>query len=169
MAHRVLIPLDGSKAAEEAISHLMALLPPEVIEVHLLTVLPEPERLDRIVQFAVTNRQLEEAGRAARQQQEQYTRAYLDMVAWSLEDAGYSVQTHLVYGHPANGIVHMAQALDVNLIVMTSHGRGGNAQWRYGSVAERVLEASASPVLIIPVRHLLSTAEEVPEESQMAA
>ncbi len=169
MAHRVLIPLDGSKVAEEAISRVMALLPPEVTEVHLLTVLPELERLNRMVQFAVISQQLEEASKISRKQQEQYTRAYLDMVAWNLEDAGYSVTTHLMYGQPADGIVQMAQALNVDLIVMTSHGRGGNLLWRYGSVAERVLEASECAVLVVPVRELLRAAERLPEESEMAA
>ncbi len=168
MAHRVLIPLDGSKVAEEAISYVMALLPPEITEIHLLTVLPELERLNHIVQFAVINQQLEEVSKITRKQQEQYTRAYLDMVAWNLEDTGYNVTTHLMYGQPADGIVRMAQALKVDLIVMTSHGRGGNLLWRYGSVAERVLEASESPVLIIPVRDALRTAQEIPEESEMA-
>ncbi len=168
MAHLVLIPLDGSKVAEEAISYVMALLPPEITEIHLLTVLPELERLNHIIQFAVINQQLEEASKITRKQQEQYTRAYLDMVAWNLEDTGYNVTTHLMYGQPADGIVRMAQALKVDLIVMTSHGRGGNPLWRYGSVAERVLEASESPVLIIPVRDALRTAQEIPEESEMA-
>ncbi len=169
MAHRVLVPLDGSKVAEEAISRVMALLPPEAVEIHLLTVLPELERLDRVVQFAVVSQQLEEASRAVRKQQEQFTRAYLDMIAWSLEDAGYQVNTHLVYGAPAEGIVSMAQALPADLIVMTSHGRGGNVQWRYGNVAERVLEASECPVLIVPVRKRLVTAVERPAETRLAA
>ena len=169
MAHRVLVPLDGSKLAEAAISHVMALLPPEMVEIHLLTVLPELERLDRVVQFAVVNQQLEEASKAARRQQEQFTRAYLDMIAWSLEDAGYSVYTHLGYGMPAEGIVTMARALPADLIVMTSHGRGGNLDWRYGSVAERVLDAGICPVLVVPVRKRAIAAEEVSVESRMAA
>ncbi len=169
MAHRVLIPLDGSKVAEEAVTHVMALLPPETTEIHLLTVLPDLERLHHVVQVPVVTRQLEEASRSVRKQQEQYTRAYLDMIAWSLEDAGYSVQTHLAYGQPATSIVHVAQALDVDLVVMTSHGRGGNLLWRYGSVAGRVLEVCECPVLVVPVREQLRAAQEIPQESRMAA
>ena len=169
MARRVLVPLDGSKVAEEAVTQVMSLLPPDVVEIHLLTVLPEVDRLNHIVQVPVASPQLEEASKAVRKQQEQYTRAYLDMMAWSLEDAGYNVETHMAYGHPSSSIVDMAQALEVDLIVMTSHGQGGNLLWRYGSVAERVLEAAEFPVLIIPVRDRLRAAQEVPQESPMAA
>ncbi len=169
MRQRILIPLDGSKLAEEAIARLQALFSGERTQVHLLTVLPDIERLDALVQFPLVNRELQKATEAAQKHQEQYTRAYLDMVAWSLEDAGYEVETHIVYGQPASGIVYMAQAIQADLIIMTSHGRGANAQWRYGGVTERVLDACDTPVMVVPVRKRLIAAKDASEEAEMAA
>ncbi len=170
MRQRILVPLDGSKPAEEAIRYLQAFVAPEANEVHLLTVLPDIDRLENVVQFPFVNSELQEAGKVAREHQEQFTRAYLDMVAWGLEDQGYQVQSHIAYGQPAMGIVHMAQALDVHLIIMTSHGRGENVQWHYGGVAQRVLDACACPILIVPVREsILKASTASSEEGQMAA
>jgi len=155
MRQRILVPLDGSKVAEEAISFLQVFFAPQKSDVHLLTVLFDINQLESFVQFPVLNAELQEAGKAALQQQEQFTRAYLDMVAWGLEDAGYRVETHIAFGHPEASIVHIALALDAHLLLMTSHGQGKNVQWRYGSVARRVLDACACPTLIVPVRDKL--------------
>jgi nucleotide-binding universal stress UspA family protein len=35
------------------------------------------------------------------------------------------------------------------MIIMSTHGRGGVSRWVYGSVADRVLQAAACPVLLI--------------------
>ena len=169
MRQRILVPLDGSKPAEEAIFYVQALIAPETSEIHLLTVLPDIGRLENLVEFPFVNTELQEAGKVAQRQQEQFTRAYLDMIAWGLEDMGYQVHTHIAYGHPAMSIVHMAQALDVSLVIMTSHGRGENVQWNYGGVAQRVLDACACPILVIPVRDRIRKASTASSEEQLAA
>lgn len=169
MKRRILVPLDGSKSAEEAISYVQALIDPTSNEIHLLTVLPDIDRLEKVVEFPFVNTELQEAGKAAQQQQEQFTRAYLDMIAWGLEDIGYQVHTHIAYGQPAISIVHMAQALDVALIIMTSHGRGANIEWNYGGVAQRVLDACTCPILVIPVKDRIRKASTASSEEQLAA
>ncbi len=159
MAQRILIPLDGSKVAEEAVTFVQSLLPAGDVEVHLLTVLPQVDDLPFVGQFPLLNDEVRELASHVQRHQEQYTRAYLDMIAWSLEDGGYQVRTHIAVGRPEEHIVTMARSLDVDLIVMTSHGQAGDVQWRYGHVTERVLCASNRPVLVVPVRgHMLAAA-----------
>ncbi len=164
MRQRILIPLDGSKTAEEALQFLQSFFAPEKCEVHLLTVLFDITQIENVVQFSILSVELQEAAKAAQRQQEQLTRAYLDMIAWSLEDAGYHVQTHIAFGQPEVSIVHIALALDVSLLLMTSHGQGRNVQWRYGSVARRVVDACACPTLIVPVREVLLKEASAPDE-----
>ena len=54
-------------------------------------------------------------------------------------------------GDPAIQIVTYAETHDVDLIVMSTHGRSGMARWRFGSVANKVLhEASCAVVVVRP-------------------
>ena len=52
-------------------------------------------------------------------------------------------------GKPAAGIVNAQQTLNVDLIVMATHGRTGADHSRLGSVAEQVVRLSSSPVVTV--------------------
>jgi glycine betaine transporter len=52
-------------------------------------------------------------------------------------------------GTPAGEVVRFADARDVDLIVMGTHGRSGLAHALMGSVAERVVRTAFCPVLLI--------------------
>lgn len=55
-------------------------------------------------------------------------------------------------GEPAEEIVAMANALDVDLIVMSTHGRTGLPHLLLGSVAEKVVRHASCPVLTVRQR-----------------
>jgi universal stress protein A len=55
-------------------------------------------------------------------------------------------------GHPAEAIVHMAQELAVDLIIMATHGRTGVSHILLGSVAEHVIRHGPCPVLAVRQR-----------------
>jgi nucleotide-binding universal stress UspA family protein len=57
--------------------------------------------------------------------------------------------TAAVVGTPASSIVEYAEAQDIDLIVMGTHGRGGMSHLLMGSVAERVVRTAPCPVLIV--------------------
>ena len=57
--------------------------------------------------------------------------------------------TIVVTGHPVDQIVHQAQEMDADLIVIGSHGRGGLADVTLGSTSRRVLRRCAVPVLVV--------------------
>lgn len=169
MYRRILIPLDGSSRAEEAIPHALCLASPGETEIHLLSVIPDIRDWTGFITYSpFHNQDLREIAERTRKQQEQSMRAYLDMTAWALEDAGQQVQIHIVIGQPAESIIHMAEALGVDLIVMSSHGRGGVSRWVHGSVAERVLRGSRRPVLVVPVREQNALTTAAPEGQVVA-
>lgn len=62
---------------------------------------------------------------------------------------GVEFQHELLFGHPAEAIVRFADEHDIDLIVMSTHGRTGVARLLMGSIAEAVLRRSTCPVLTI--------------------
>lgn len=52
-------------------------------------------------------------------------------------------------GSVADGITHFVHEHDADVVVMSSHGRGGVARWFLGSVADQVLRQSERPVWVI--------------------
>ena len=58
-------------------------------------------------------------------------------------------QTIVRVGDPAAQIVKLEEELDVDLVVMATHGRIGEKYEKLGSVTERVVRESTRPVLTI--------------------
>ena len=52
----------------------------------------------------------------------------------------------------ANEIIQTTKDSDIDLIVMSSHGRSGLGRWLIGSVAEKVLRYGETPLLLVNVR-----------------
>lgn len=64
-------------------------------------------------------------------------------------DPDVNVVHQLVEGNPASEILHVAEMMNVDLIVMGTHGRHGIKRLLMGSVAEYVMERAACPVLTV--------------------
>ena len=74
---------------------------------------------------------------------------YLGQVAGRLKTAGLAVRTVVQRGPAAEEIVDYAEQMDIQQIVMATHGYSGISRWRHGSVAERVLQSAGVPVLMV--------------------
>jgi universal stress protein A len=66
--------------------------------------------------------------------------------------AGVACETATLVGRPETEIVARATETHAGLIVMGTHGRSGLAHVLLGSIAERVVQHSPCPVLIVPRR-----------------
>jgi nucleotide-binding universal stress UspA family protein len=87
--------------------------------------------------------------RAAPPEDEISAAAYLDRVAAGVRAHGLVAEPVVAAGRPADVVVHEAAAREVDLIVMTTHGRSGPGRWVLGSVADEVLHRTARPVLLV--------------------
>jgi nucleotide-binding universal stress UspA family protein len=65
-----------------------------------------------------------------------------------LSQQGLAVTTQLRVGPVAETILSVTAPGDI--VVMTSRGRGGGRQWPIGSVAEKLIERSPVPILLVP-------------------
>lgn len=143
MFTRLLIPLDGSKAAEQVMPWARAFaegfkLPVELLAVidveSLLTSADKARRYDKLVAQMTAD-----------------SRAYLERVSGRF--AGAKVRRSIEQGGPAELIVKKAEAGKATLIAMTTHGRSGLNRWLLGSVAEKVLRGTTKPVLLVRADH----------------
>lgn len=138
---KILVPLDGSPFAEHVLSHLPALTVGKETEVFLLQVI-ETNRYQATI--ALETFDAEVFGRLREEIQR-----YLKTKAQELREQGYHAHAMLAEGDVAWNICEVADAQDVDLIAMTTHGRTGLERLVMGSVADRVIRAAKQPVYLV--------------------
>ena len=138
---RVLVPLDGSPLAERALFAALVLLR-ECPAAALILVRAAQAATPRPWTDTIES-QIEVVDAA---------KSYLSTIAGWLrfEDSRRPVTTSVWYGPPDRAIVDAAGTCRANLIVMSTHGRSGLRRMVLGSVAESVLRATPTPVLLVP-------------------
>jgi len=142
---RVLVPLDGSKLAEQVLPAIIPIASALGCEVTLFRVLvvetagPFTGRW-----YLPQNSSFETA--------DQDARSYLERLAGHIEEQGIRVSTAIQLGPVAKSIVDYAEGHDIDLIAMCTHGRTGIARWALGSVADRLLRAGDKPLLLVRAR-----------------
>jgi nucleotide-binding universal stress UspA family protein len=73
----------------------------------------------------------------------------LPKIAECEECAGLAVEELIVHGEAASEIVRVAKDRQVDLIVVSSHGRTGLGRILFGSTAEAVVRHASCPVLVV--------------------
>ncbi|MCC6312891.1 MAG: universal stress protein [Thermomicrobiales bacterium] len=136
MRNCILVPLDGSEVAETALA-MVELIPSQRVLL-LQAETPEPAARTRAPGEVASWRE-----RRAREMID-----YLDRAASRFRRHGRETETRVVWQEPAQAIIEAAR--DADLIVMTTHGRGGAGRAVFGSVADRV--AREAPVATLLIR-----------------
>jgi len=146
LCRRILVPLDGSEIAEQVLPAVSSLARAADAEVLLLRV-----AIEQPVTMVAGDWSFPpvESGFA---EEEQEAQAYLEGVAFSLREKGIQVSTATDIGPVAGIIIDYAQANHIDLIAMCTHGRTGLARWAFGSVADKVLRAGSTPLLLVRAR-----------------
>ena len=78
--------------------------------------------------------------------------AELQAIAEGMRNTGLQTTALLVQGPTAETILQEAVKLEVDIIIVGSHGHGAVYQALVGSVSEAVLRNCVVPVLVVPVR-----------------
>jgi nucleotide-binding universal stress UspA family protein len=140
----ILVPLDGSRLAEQALDHAAALAAGSDARLLLVTVVPALEDLiyasGGLVPYWLDTDQ-EAVARTARRE--------METVAHRLQDQGIRAHGMVARGWPAEEILCTAAQEHADLIVMATHGRTGISNFWLGSVAMKVVQRATRPVLLI--------------------
>ncbi|MGB7874500.1 MAG: universal stress protein [Anaerolineales bacterium] len=140
---RILVALDGSISSEHTLPYARALAKAFKSEIFLVSVPAIPSASD----YRAPAEYLE----SLRNKKDTNMRKFLSAVARGLRKDGLRVHTLVTGSIPAKTIVEVAAAKHVDLIMMTSRGRGGLKLLFMGSVAEQVVQDSDQMVFMMPI------------------
>jgi nucleotide-binding universal stress UspA family protein len=141
MYKRALVPLDGSVVAETILPFILQIAGPLDMDIVLLRVVrPTPPGIVE----GTTYMEIENIEALHLDAEE-----YLAPLAVELAGKGLRVARRVRRGEPAEQIVSAAKAEGVDLIAMSTHGRGGLGRLLFGSVAQAVLRQADIPVLLL--------------------
>lgn len=148
MYQKILVPLDGSKLAECVLEHVKSIATgcqvPTVVLLRVVEPLSLPANLPD--EMAV------DAYRDASVKAEDQAKNYLSEMAERLKAEGIVVETDITDGPPAEEILNYAEKKGIDLIVISTHGRSGVSRWFFGSVTDKVVRQSVTPVLTVTPR-----------------
>ena len=150
MYQHILIPTDGSEVAERAVTHGLSLA--KFVGAKITVIIVE-ERLGVLgVSGLAQHGAFSELTKLEEQIKKDAT-SVLDRVANAAKKAGVPCDTIQVEGvQPYEAIVATATDRGCDLIVMASHGRSGLSAVVLGSVTNKVLTYTKTPVLVVPSR-----------------
>ncbi len=139
---RILAPTDFSDLATRSLEYAVELAMrtgAELVVMYADPFLPPPhftsDQMDELV--ATLDRHRVAAGKE------------LEAYAAQNVTSGVPMRTMVVEGTPASAIVKTADEVDVDVIVMGTHGRTGFNRFLLGSVTERVLHETRRPLLTV--------------------
>ena len=132
MFEKILVPLDGSVLAEQALPYVIELASAFGSEVTLIGVC-EPEEIDQgdICRLTIGNKARE--------------------IEKILAPSGNIVKAVVLEGKPAPQITDYAEKNKIGLITLTSHGRSGLAPWSLGGTVQKILRLE-SPIPLMLVK-----------------
>jgi nucleotide-binding universal stress UspA family protein len=132
MLDKILVPLDGSDLGELALIYMKELAPAFNSEVHLVSVCEKHDsEYRRMVQL--------------------YTEKVTEQLQNDFKKSSFTVTIKPVVldGEPAAEIARYAKQKQMSLIIIVSHGHSGIMPWTMGSTANKVVQSTHQPVLLV--------------------
>jgi nucleotide-binding universal stress UspA family protein len=76
-------------------------------------------------------------------------KALLGLIPAGAAQLGLTTETRLPHGNPAEEILRLTEAEDMEVVVMGTHGRTGLERFLLGSVTERVVRMAGCAVMVV--------------------
>lgn len=156
MFKRILVPLDGSQRAEQALP-----LAAHLARINQSTIVLQ-KSIELMSTYSMQTVGISTIDMLERMQEikKHAAESYLDRVKNSALLEHIPVETEVCVGDAGFLILETSVKQNIDLIVLCSHGYTGFKQWALGSVALRVARMSTIPVLIQRDEHPLSLAQD---------
>jgi len=138
MYDEILVPTDGSPAADAAVEHAVTLADRFDATLHALYVVDATAYSAIEAGTDIVAEALETEGEDA-----------VSRIAEAADDADLPVVESVTSGTAYRSILEYADGNDIDMIVMGTHGRRGLDRYLLGSVTERVVRSANQPVLTV--------------------
>jgi nucleotide-binding universal stress UspA family protein len=153
MFQRILVPLDGSFRAEQALPVAARIARATGGSLLLVQVISPPvDYSGGLALVPLMNEQVIESEMAGAIDS-------LTAIAASRVLAGIPTSTEVQFGFPAQRLIAAAEAHGCDLVVLCSHGRTGFTRWALGSVAHTLVHQSTVPILVLRQDNTLAHVE----------
>jgi universal stress protein A len=142
---KILVPTDFSSFSQQALEFALALADEFRAKLHVM----------HVWDLAMTSSLLppEPYPEMVLTEEQKTAEEHLTKVTNELQASGFDAEPVFVLGKPYMEIVKAAANLNVDLIVLASHGRSGISHLLLGSVAEKVVRLAPCPVFTVKQRH----------------
>jgi nucleotide-binding universal stress UspA family protein len=144
MFKKILVPLDGSELAESVLPYVRNLAERFAAEIVLMQVSVDP-----VYDLILTGPKLADCALQVAGEMNNDAQSYLAQVARNIRDTGLMVSSTIEQGTVAETILACAAKTHSDLIVLSTHGRGGPMPQITGSVTYQILHQAQVPVLLI--------------------
>ena len=144
MYKRILLTLDGSTMAEQALTPALGFAERFQSELFLLRVVNPLAKSYRAGASYVA--QVEAAENALIADANEY----LNSIATEIRENGITVEVVTRFGNPPKTIVEFVDQNEIDLAVMCTRGQTGPARWLLGSVVDHVIRTASIPVVVVP-------------------
>jgi nucleotide-binding universal stress UspA family protein len=139
MFNHILVPVDGSALAECVLPHVQAVATATNARVMLLHALEYPQEGGNIHAIDPLEWHLKKKEAAS----------YLERITDQLRNAGLTVESIILEGAPAECVIDFATSHDIDLIVLSTHGRSGLSGWNMSSVVQKIVQRSYKSTLLV--------------------
>lgn len=153
MFQKILVPLDGSEFAEEALEYAVTLARQFQGELVLLRAAISPQMY--ISEWTLGLPDSADLYNHLRQEAEFSAQNYIQLLLYRLQEKeSFKIDTRsIVSVDVTHTILSTAKEVEADLIVMSTHGRTGLQRIFMGSIAENVVRHANIPVLLIRSTH----------------
>lgn len=143
---RILLPLDGSSRSESGLPIAVQLAEAHSAELVIAHVVPQPE----LTEIGPLEPEAIELRRNLLRRNERVGREYLERMRALVANRGLATRTLLLDGRDVRRCLCRAITENqIDLVVLTTHGRGGHVDVTMGGVPEYLLTHAAAPMLIV--------------------
>jgi nucleotide-binding universal stress UspA family protein len=125
LLRKALVPLDGSIPSQAVIPYISQLATKLDMELTIFQVVPQNDK------------------------EQACAESYLQARCAELERQGVAANCRVRVGSPADEIIDLADELAVDLVAMSTGGKNGIVPWTLGSVAQKILLAGSTPLLLV--------------------
>jgi nucleotide-binding universal stress UspA family protein len=150
---KILVPLDGSRASEAVLPYVETLASKFKSRVSLLNVVeplyyiyPYAENMGYYGSAGVVKVPYnEEEMKPAKAVAEKYIKDINDKLSSQGVKTSYYIRT----GSPGEEIINAEEEMHPDMVAMSTHGHSGFGRWDHGSIADKVLHAGTTPLLLV--------------------